>query len=137
MTMTFHIYKVVKRIPGNRLISVFGSTPENSPFTVEYKPQTSVTPQIGMVFAFDSLLSVEYEWGAELNLPDTLIELWRCETTKKPIPCNIRVPIDIDWKKKSFWNNFPLSPEEDKLKGMRTPKGTVFCEDITLLERIK
>ena len=135
------VYKVVRETPEG-LVSVIAKTPA---LRVAYPVLGWAKPPLGLLFAFQSLSNAQ--WFANKHSGTTV---WKAEPRgvkhlclRANAPCTRALAAEArrfwnlvgkDWRKRCYqarWSGLRVAAP------IRTPKGTVGCEAIRLLERVE
>lgn len=119
------VYKVVFRSSHRLYSNKLYSAVARGEWMVEYIPGEFVYPTIGFLFAYEHL-----DHAISFAAPENIMhsQVWRAETTWA-MPAD---PIPYGWGK---WHKYWESPQHYEYT-TRQPRGTLFCDDIKLIERI-
>jgi hypothetical protein len=129
-------YKVLLVKSDGLMVSI--SDVHNNPFKITYEPNKWITPSVGKLFVFDSLLTA-METVRELTDKDTTYKLFECEC-KNPIKPEFDRIVDLDRAIgediECFWE------KEDKTdipiwRVWYIPTDTYLCDSIKLTNEIK
>jgi len=137
------VYKVVARMPDGKLLSAV-----DHECPVEYRPgQEVVSSYGGPLFAFESLAAAEsfvrHSMSVDWRQGRSALEIWRAEARGVPERQKLYTLCLDDVCPRSvadFWNGWRgeyFQATDEYPCTLNTKYGTVFCESLTLAEKVR
>lgn len=120
------VFKVVA-IDGNRLISS-----AQRQHCITYIPQIWVKPKIGKIFVFESQVDAKVFIKRFLTWGNSIFQIW------KSIGKNVSKMDFVAYTSHvtDFWNGHLPSKKFPDILKMRPPNGTLFADEIKMIEKV-